>query len=179
MQKASEYFFNKPTDDLAVRASLGWSVLMERGGCFVHFYRHGCEFRTVVSFAGAYLFILVALDFLLSDHHIAFIAVSTGTAKAAPPDWHSSGCVLIRCHHHSSGLPHLTAVSVATNTAAGGAKAIAAGCKTSAGRTKATAANGFARNACGTGCPDLFDGHERLRGVRPFSKITGAGTPRH
>lgn len=119
MLKASEYCFNQPADDLAARAALGGVVPVERADHFVHFYGRRGEFGTVAGFARAHVFILAFVDFLLPDHHLAFVAVSAGAAQIVSTNRHSSGRVLVHRHRHSGGLPDFPAVSVATNAAAG------------------------------------------------------------
>src|ERR1035438_780274 len=152
-------------DKAQARATLVCPMFVERAGHSVHLHTRSFEFGTVVCFAGACLFVLVPVDIFLPNNYLAFIAVSAGATKTIFAGRPPSGRLHIYCHHQSSGLSNLPTVTAATAATVCGANS--------------TATNGIARNARGAGHPDLSGDDERLRGVRAFPQITGAGTPRH
>lgn len=72
---------------------------MERLGHFVQLHCRCGEFRAVVGFAGAYLFVLAAVVFFLPANRLAFFAVSAGAAKCLFAGRLTSGCLRIGGHH--------------------------------------------------------------------------------
>ena len=87
---------------------------MGRLGHFVQLHCRCGEFRAVVGFAGAYLFVLAAVAFFLPANRLAFLAVSAGAAKYLFAGRLPSGRLRIGGHHQSSGLSHLFAVAATT-----------------------------------------------------------------
>ena len=128
---------------------------MGRAGHFVQLHRRSGEFRAVVGFAGAYLFVLAAVAFFLPANRLAFLAVSAGTAQYLFAGWLPSGCLRSGGHHQSSGLPHLFAV--AATTPGHGVRF-----------TKFPACQHFNRIPRGAGHRDLSADHEWLRGLCAF-----------
>jgi hypothetical protein len=141
-------------DKAQARATLVGPVFVERVGHFVHLYTRSFEFGTVVCFAGACLFILVAVDIFFSNNYLAFLAVSAGAAKTIFAGRPPSSRLHINYHYQSSGLSNFPATNAAATTAGRNASS--------------TAANGCARNARGARHPDLSGDDERLRGIRAF-----------
>ena len=84
---------------------MGWR------GHFVQLHWPSGEFRAVVGFAGAYLFVLAAVAFFLPANRLAFLAVSAGAAQYLFAGWLPPSRLRIGGHGQSSGLSHLFAVA--------------------------------------------------------------------
>ena len=135
-------------------------------GHSVQFYCRSGEFRAVVGFVDAYLFILAIMAFFLPANRLAFVAVSLGAAKYLFAGKLPFGRLHIGGHHQSSSLSDRFAV--AATTPGHGARS-----------TNLAASHHFNRIPSRARHSDLSADDERLRGVRAFSQVAGTRAPGH